>query len=112
MIFLKKHTVLRLFIIFLMISLTLPCSAKQDFKKALNIPTLENIEKPNKTTTCQTLIETTSQKKNVIEQKGENNNYFLIFYPFILPFITIQQKSEQPQSITVPIFILHEQYRL
>lgn len=46
----------------------------------LNIPTFENVEKPNKTTTCQTLVEKSTQKTSLSFQKNMmKNNFFVIF---------------------------------
>ncbi|MDY0091023.1 MAG: hypothetical protein RBR78_11740 [Flavobacteriaceae bacterium] len=111
---LNQHIVFRTIIISLMICLAMPCTAKQDFKKALNIPTYENVEKPNKTTTCQTLVEKSTQKTSVSFQKKITENKF--FFSF-LPTAIAEKKfnlnfTEQPLSSLVPIYILHEQYRL
>jgi len=108
----NQHTFFRSLIILLMICLAMPCSAKQDFKQALNIPTYENLEKPNKTTTCQITTEKTSQKTSITQQKATENNFFSAFYTPLFEQISTLQFSEQPQSTLVPIYILHEQYRL
>ncbi|MDD3005557.1 hypothetical protein [Flavobacterium sp.] len=111
---LNQHIAFRTLIIALMICLTLPCSTKQDIKKALNIPTYENVEKPNKTTTCQTLVEKSTEKTSVSFQKKITENKF--FLAFISTETSEKQSNinqrKQPLSSFVPIYILHEQYRI
>lgn len=109
---LNQHIVFRSIIIALMMCLAMPCSAKQDIKKVLNILTYENVEKPNKTSTCQVTVEKSTQKISVEKQKFQSENIF--FFAFRQTAekhldITI---CEQPLSLSVPIYILHEQYRL
>lgn len=107
-----QHIAFRTIVIALMMCLALPCSAKQDIKKALNIPTFENVEKPNKTTTCQTLVEKSTQKTSVsFQKKITENNFFPSFLSTEIPEKQFNINfKEQPLSSSVPIYILHEQY--
>lgn|SRR5690606_5410961 len=111
---LNQHIVFRAIIITLMMCLAMPCSAKQDIKKALNIPTFENVEKPNKTTTCQTLVEKSTQKTSVSFQKKITKNIsFISFLSIETPEKQLDINfTEQPLSSPIPIYILHEQYRI
>lgn len=112
--YINQHIIFRTIIIALMMCLALPCSAKQDLKKALNIPTFENVEKPNKTVNCQTLVEKLSQKTSVsFQKKITENNFFFSFSSTEIPEKQFNINfKEQPLSSFVPIYILHEQYRI
>src|SRR5690606_20245956 len=110
--YINQHIIYRTIIIALVMCLALPCSAKQDIKKVLNIPTFENVEKPNKTTTCQTLAEKSTQKTSLsFQKKMMKNNFFVIFLLVHntrkLPNIKYKEKAF---FSLVPIYILHEQY--
>jgi|SRR5690554_1595961 len=109
---LHQNITFRSLIVILMISLTVPCSAKQDIKKVLNIPAYENVEKPNKTTTCQTVTEKSSQKTSVVQKKITQQDFFQAFYPSLTKKLSYLPIAERTLSSTVPIYILHEQYRL
>jgi len=111
---LNQHIVFRTLIITLMICSAMPCSATQGIKKALNIPVYEHVEKPNKAATCQTLVERSTQKTSVSSPKKITGDKF--FFAFLPTEITKKHFNinikEQPLSPFVPIYILHEQYRI
>lgn len=111
---LNQHIVFRSILIALMMCLSMPCSAKQDIKKALNLTTYENVEKPNKNTTCQTVTEKSDREKWVTASKEiiENKTSFVFRLSEVFSENSDLYISEQPLSSTVPIYILHEQYRL
>ncbi|MFA5556561.1 MAG: hypothetical protein WCY06_00845 [Flavobacteriaceae bacterium] len=109
---LHQNITFRWLIAILMISLVLPCSAKQDLKKVLNISTYENVNKPNKTTTCQTVTEKLSQETSVVQQKISKHVFFQDVYLSLTKKLVNLPFAGQTLSSTVPIYILHQQYRL
>ncbi len=106
----------KIIIILMTFFVCLPCSAKNEIKQILDIsfPHLENSEKPNKNSVCQTFTKTEKTKLSASNIKKSITNWNYNFGLNVDLHKTLQHNFSPFLNIeiasVVPIYILHEQY--
>lgn len=106
------------FLFLLAFLLCLPCPTKREFKKAFNIPVSEVSKQDSKDNYCVSIAEYT------VDEAGKTQPYQQNIHPFIgedeiatiessIYFETVDSfETQNLLSPKVPLFILHEQYRI
>ncbi|MGC4233660.1 MAG: hypothetical protein QM594_11835 [Niabella sp.] len=113
-----RHILIKTIIILMAVLVCLPCSLKRELKQALHIPVSEvkHAEKPNKTVVCQTLVQEENRKTSVSFHKKDIQKYGTCFGPDVYSTLSIRHNiiplEEIDISAPIPIYILHEQYRI
>ncbi|WP_460687779.1 hypothetical protein [Niabella aquatica] len=96
----------------------LPCALKREIKQALHIPvaSLNHAEKPDKTGICQTPVQEEHRKISVSFHKKDIQKYGAGFGPDVYSAFSIPHNIIPLTGINVfasiPIYIIHEQYRI
>ena len=94
--------------------LCLPCTAKQSFKKAFQLPVQEYVVKPNTTQSCLTVVDNATQQQSIAKQKINLKHQRFCYSVFVKSSTVVQPHHVTIDASfsrnTVPIYILHEQY--
>lgn len=111
-----RHILTKTIIIMMAVFICLPCSLKREIKQALHIPVaqLKHAEKSDKTVVCQTLAQEENRKHSHSIQKKDIQKYGAglgqdVYSTFAIPHISIPFTGIDI-PISIPIYILHEQY--
>lgn len=109
----KRHIFPHTIIALMMVLFCLPCPVRQNIKQALDLP-IERFEKPEKTTICQST--TVDVFLNVIDESlekvitGDEISSSSIVKPVTFHHHSKITHWTRKRFVSVPIFLLHEQY--
>lgn len=88
----------------------MPCTAKQELKRAFHIPIQEQIDKPNQTNICTVTIEGIATKTIATFEQANNLRESKIAHAALIVQTCVYDNPQRSFYATVPIYILHEQY--
>lgn len=113
-----RHIFTNAIIMLMAVFVCLPCSVKREIKQAFDIPVThsEHSEQPNKAIVCLTFTKKENQKVSISYQKKvlpkHHYKFGFAFYQTDVSLHTIFPHAEIKIPASVPIYILHEQYRI
>lgn len=114
--FTRNNILTKTALFLLVILIVLPCTVKQEFKKALDVPIQqERFEKPDKNVVCQNITIDETRKTAEIAIDGEHDPADFETKEHVFPFfpkddIQLIGQAPTPAPAPVPLFILHERY--
>lgn len=112
----KGHFITKAIIILMTVFVWMPCTVKSEIKQAFDIPysAVENSSKPNKTAVCQSYTNEENRRLSVSSFQKNLQRLQEFSVVALQPNATLQHNyvtvSGKDIFLSVPIYILHEQY--